>query len=108
MPSAIKDVEKKLESLRDQIRYHEHRYYVLDDPEISDADFDKLMQQLKKLEAEHPDLVTPDSPSQRVGGKAREGFVKVRHSSPMLSLDNTYNEDELRAWERRVHELRGS
>jgi DNA ligase (NAD+) len=107
MPSATKDVEKKLESLRDKIRYHEHRYYVLDDPEISDADFDKLMQQLKKLEAEHPDLVTPDSPSQRVGGKAREGFVKVRHSSPMLSLDNTYNEDELRAWERRVHELTG-
>ena len=107
MPSATKDVEKKLESLRDKIRYHEHRYYVLDDPEISDADFDKLMQQLKKLEAEHPDLVTPDSPSQRVGGKAREGFVKVRHSSAMLSLDNTYNEDELRAWERRVHELTG-
>src|SRR5512133_1086346 len=86
MPSATKDVEKKLESLRDKIRYHEHRYYVLDDPEISDADFDKLTQELKKLEAEHPDLVTPDSPSQRVGGKAREGFVKVRHSSPMLSL----------------------
>src|SRR5512133_2989893 len=107
MPSATKDVEKKLESLRDKIRYHEHRYYVLDDPEISDADFDKLMQELKKLEAEHPDLVTPDSPSQRVGGKAREGFVKVRHSSPMLSLDNTYNEDELRDWERRVHELSG-
>src|SRR3954463_76157 len=107
MPSATKDVEKKLESLRDKIRYHEHRYYVLDYPEISDADFDKLMQQLKKLEAEHPDLVTPDSPSQRVGGKAREGFVKVRHSSPMLSLDNTYNEDELRDWERRVHELTG-
>src|SRR4029079_18913927 len=92
---------------RDQIRFHEHRYYVLDDPEISDADFDKLMQQLKKLEAEHPDLVTCTTPSERVGGKAREGLVKVRHSSPMLSLDNTYNEDELRAWERRVHELTG-
>jgi len=107
MPAASKDIEKKLDSLRDKIRYYEHRYYVLDDPEISDADFDKLMQQLKKLEAENPELITPDSPSQRVGGKAREGFVKVRHSSPMLSLDNTYNEDELRGWERRVHELSG-
>jgi DNA ligase (NAD+) len=107
MPAATKDIEKKLDSLREKIRYHEHRYYVLDDPEISDADFDKLMEQLKKIEAENPELITPDSPSQRVGGKAREGFVKVRHSSPMLSLDNTYNEDELRGWERRVHELSG-
>src|SRR5437879_10329695 len=65
------------------------------------------MEKLKKLEAEHPELLTPDSPTQRVGGKPREGFVKVRHSSPMLSLDNTYSEEELRAWERRVHELSG-
>src|SRR5437879_6804307 len=65
------------------------------------------MEQLQQLEAEHPTLITPDSPTQRVGGKPREGFVKVRHSSPMLSLDNTYNEEELRAWERRVHELSG-
>ncbi len=82
-------------------------YYVLDQPEISDAEFDKLMRQLKDAEAEHPDLLTADSPTQRVGGKPREGFVKVRHSSPMLSLDNTYNEEELRDWERRVHELSG-
>jgi DNA ligase (NAD+) len=107
MTTATKDIEKQVESLRDQIRYHEHRYYVLDQPEISDAEFDRLMEKLKKLEAEHPELVTPDSPTQRVGGKPREGFVKVRHSSPMLSLDNTYSEDELRAWERRVHELSG-
>ncbi len=107
MPTPAKDIEKKLESLREKIRYHEHRYYVLDNPEISDAEFDALMEQLKRLEAEHPGLVTPDSPTQRVGGKAREGFVKVRHSSPMLSLDNTYNEEELRGWERRVHELSG-
>ena len=106
MPAA-KDVEKKMEALREKIRHHEHLYYVLDDPEISDADFDKLMQQLKNLESEHPSLVTPDSPTQRVGGKPREGFVKVAHSSPMLSLDNTYNEEELRDWERRVHELTG-
>ena len=76
-------------------------------PEITDAQFDQLMIELKKLEAEHPELVTPDSPTQRVGGKPREGFVKAPHSSPMLSLDNTYSEDELRNWERRVHELSG-
>jgi DNA ligase (NAD+) len=109
MPTASKDkdVEKRIDSLRDKIRYHEHRYYVLDQPEITDTEFDRLMEQLKKLESEHPDLITPDSPTQRVGGKPREGFVKVQHSAPMLSLDNTYNEEELRGWERRVHELTG-
>src|SRR5437588_8922981 len=96
-----------IESLRDQIRRHEYRYYVLDDPEVSDAEFDRLMNQLKKLEAVHPELITPDSPTQRVGGKPREGFVKVPHSAPMLSLDNAYNEEDLRNWERRVHELSG-
>lgn len=106
MPAA-KDIEKKIESLRDKIRHHEYQYFVLDQPEISDQDFDKLMRQLREFEAEHPDLLTPDSPTQRVGGKPREGFVKVRHSSSMLSLDNTYNEEELRGWERRVHELSG-
>src|SRR5229473_7519089 len=106
MPAA-KDVEKKIEALREKIRHHEHLYYVLDHPEISDLDFDKLMQELQQLEAEHPTLITPDSPTQRVGGKPREGFVKVRHSSPMLSLDNTYSEEELRAWERRVRDLLG-
>lgn len=100
-------VERKIEVLRDQIRYHEHRYYVLDNPEISDAEFDLLMRELQKREAEHPDLVTPDSPTQRVGGKPREGFLKFEHTRPMLSLDNAYNEEELRAWERRVHELSG-
>jgi DNA ligase (NAD+) len=107
MDSSSKDVEKKIESLREKIRHHEYLYYVLDNPEISDAEFDKLMQQLKNLEAEHPELSAADSPTQRVGGKPREGFVKVPHSSPMLSLDNTYNQEELRAWERRVHELSG-
>src|SRR5215469_16156471 len=97
----------QIESLREQIRHHEYRYYVLDDPEISDTEFDRLMNELKKLEAAHPELITPDSPTQRVGGKPREGFVKVAHSIPMLSLDNAYNEDELRNWERRVHELSG-
>jgi DNA ligase (NAD+) len=103
-PAAI---DKKIEALREKIRHHEYRYYVLDDPEISDAEFDKLINELKKIEAEHPDWITPDSPTQRVGGKAREGFVKARHSSPMLSLDNAYSEEELRDWERRVHELSG-
>ena len=107
MAAAIKDAGKKIEALREKIRHHEYLYYVLDNPELSDGDFDKLMQQLKTLEADHADLITPDSPTQRVGGKPREGFVKVAHSSPMLSLDNTYNEDELRDWERRVHELSG-
>jgi DNA ligase (NAD+) len=100
-------IEKKIEALREKIRHHEYRYYVLDDPEISDADFDVLMNSLKRLEAEHPELITPDSPTQRVGGKPREGFVKAKHSSPMLSLDNAYSEEELRDWERRVHELSG-
>ncbi|HEY6770617.1 MAG TPA: NAD-dependent DNA ligase LigA [Candidatus Sulfotelmatobacter sp.] len=102
-----KKAEEQLEALREQVRHHEYLYYVQDRPEISDADFDTLMRELKDLEGNRPDLVTPDSPTQRVGGKPREGFVKVRHSSPMLSLDNTYSEEELRAWERRVHELSG-
>ena len=107
MTASGKDAAKKLETLREEIRQHEYFYYVLDRPEISDLAFDKLMQKLKDLEAENPALITPDSPTQRVGGKPREGFVKVPHSSPMLSLDNTYNEEELRDWERRVHELSG-
>ncbi|MFZ3342405.1 MAG: NAD-dependent DNA ligase LigA [Terriglobales bacterium] len=100
-------LEKKIESLREKIRHHEYLYYVLDKPELTDAEFDKLMNELKKLEAERPDLVTPDSPTQRVGGKPREGFVKAKHSSLMLSLDNAYSAEELRDWERRVHELSG-
>jgi DNA ligase (NAD+) len=107
MASPGKDAEKKIEALREKIRHHEYLYYVVDNPEISDLQFDKLMRQLKDLEAEHPELITADSPTQRVGGKPREGFVKVPHSSPMLSLDNTYSEAELRDWERRVHDLSG-
>ena len=107
MAIATKGSEKKIETLRDKIRHHEYRYYVLDDPEISDSQFDALMDELNQLEAASPDLVTPDSPTQRVGGKPREGVLKAAHSSPMLSLDNTYNKDELRNWERRVHELSG-
>ncbi len=108
MPTAVDPkMETKVEALREKIRHHEYRYYVLDDPEISDVEFDKLMNELKRIEAENPALVNPDSPTQRVGGKPREGFVKAKHSSPMLSLDNAYSEAELRDWERRVHELSG-
>jgi DNA ligase (NAD+) len=96
--------EQELQELRDTLRHHEHLYYVEDAPEITDAQYDALMNKLKKLEAEHPELVTPDSPSQRVGGKPKEGFAKMPHSRPMLSLDNAYNETELRAWEQRVRD----
>jgi DNA ligase (NAD+) len=107
MTTATKNIDTRIGSLRDSIRHHEYRYYVLDDPEISDAEFDRVMNELKRLEADHPELITADSPTQRVGGKPREGFVKVAHSIPMLSLDNAYSEEEMRAWERRVHELSG-
>lgn len=96
--------DQQIQALRDELRHHEHLYYVLDSPELTDAQYDARMNGLKKLEAEHPELVTPDSPSQRVGGKPREGFVKTPHSRPMLSLDNAYNEEELRAWDLRVRE----
>ena len=101
------DIQRELEELREEIRHHEHRYYVLDDPEISDVKFDELVHRLQKMEQEHPELVTPDSPTQRVGGQPAEQFAKVRHSAPMLSLDNTYSVDELRDFDRRVRELSG-
>ena len=101
------DIEKEIEELKEKIRYHEHRYYVLMEPEISDVKFDELMHRLQKMETEHPELVTADSPSQRVGGRPAEEFAKVRHSVPMLSLDNTYSVEELRDFDRRVRELSG-
>jgi DNA ligase (NAD+) len=88
--------------LRDQIRYHEDRYYVLADPEVSDAEFDALMNELKALERDHPDMVTPDSPTQRVGGRAVDGFASVEHATPMLSLDNVYDVEQLNAFDDRV------
>jgi DNA ligase (NAD+) len=105
---SLQEAAKRAEKLREEIRRHEHLYYVMDVPEISDAAFDKLMNELKLIEAEHPKLLTPDSPSQRVGGKPAEGFQKVRHSRPMLSLDNAYSEEELLDWDRRVHEMAGN
>jgi DNA ligase (NAD+) len=102
-----KSLEKEIKKLRDDIRYHEHRYYVLNDPEISDFEFDKLMRRLQDLEREHPELLTSDSPTQRVGGQPAAEFPKVRHSVQMLSLDNTYSVEELKDFDRRVRELSG-
>jgi DNA ligase (NAD+) len=98
---------ERVAELRAELRRHEHLYYVLDAPEISDAAYDALMNELKQLEAAYPDLLTPDSPTQRVGGKPAEGFRKVAHSRPMLSLDNVYSAEELAAWEARCRELAG-
>ncbi len=106
-PSAIRGVEKQIDELRETLRYHEYLYYGLDAPEVSDAQYDTWMRELRALEDAHPELRTPDSPTQRVGGKPKEGFAKVAHSRPMLSLDNAYNEEELREWDRRVRELAG-
>ena len=102
------DFARKIEKLRQQLRHHEHLYYVLDAPEIADAEYDALMNQLKQLEAAHPELVTADSPTQRVGGKPAEGFKKAQHSRSMLSLDNAYSAEELTEWDRRVRELAGN
>ena len=97
----------EIERLRAELGHHEHCYYVLDAPEISDAEYDAKMRALRALEEAHPELVTEDSPTQRVGGRPADGFRKVMHSRPMLSLDNVYNAEELKAWDRRVRELAG-
>ena len=98
-------VGKEIEKLREEVRRHEDLYYVRDNPEISDAEYDQLLEKLQKLEQEHPDQITPDSPTQRVGGKPAEGFSQVVHHRPMLSLDNSYNLDELRAFDQRCQRL---
>ncbi len=97
----------RISHLRDEIRRHEDRYYIQNDPEITDDAFDALVKELEALEAEHPDLVTPDSPTQRVGGRPVEGFETAEHLQPMLSLDNAYNEEELRAFDERVRKGSG-
>ena len=105
-----KNYNKLLEraaKLREEIRLHEHRYYVLDRPSISDAEFDQLMNELKQLEAEHPEIVTPDSPTQRVGGTPRKGFETRRHNPPMLSLDNAFSFEELDRFDRRARDVSG-
>jgi DNA ligase (NAD+) len=103
--TTLSKISPQAEKLRAALRHHEHQYYVLDSPEISDAEYDDLMRQLQALEDKHPELITPDSPTRRVGGKARDGFQKIRHSSQMMSLDNALDEDELRAFDARVKEL---
>jgi len=103
----MKDPATEADTLREELRRHEHLYYVLDQPEITDAEYDALMRKLQAIETAHPELVVPDSPTQRVGGKPREGFNKIQHSSQMLSLDNALNETELREFDRRVHDLLG-
>ena len=102
---SVPDVSKTIAALREKLRHHEHLYHVLDAPAISDAEYDAMMRELQALETAHPELATADSPTQRVGGQPREGFVKVRHSSPMLSLDNALGEAELREFDKRVRGL---
>jgi DNA ligase (NAD+) len=98
-------VEQRIEELRKEIHYHDYRYYVLDSPVISDAEYDGLMRELQELEVAHPELVTPDSPTQRVGGEPLDKFEKVRHPRPMLSLSDAFAEEELRAWLERISKL---
>ncbi|HGG59832.1 MAG TPA: NAD-dependent DNA ligase LigA, partial [Gammaproteobacteria bacterium] len=101
------DVEKEIADLRRQIEYHNYRYYVLDDPEIPDAEYDRLMRRLQQLEAEHPELVTPASPTQRVGAKPLKSFAEVRHETPMLSLANAFSREDLLAFDKRLHDRAG-
>ncbi len=108
MSKVPEDAEVRMQSLREELRHHEYLYYVLDAPEIDDLAYDALMRELQAIEREHPEWVTPDSPTQRVGGKAKDGFAKVAHSRPMLSLDNVNSEEDLRDWDRRVRELAGA
>src|ERR1700689_4875261 len=101
------EITKEVERLREKLRHHEYLYHVADDPEISDAAYDRLMNQLKKLEAENPKLVTADSPTQRIGGAPREGFQTVVHRTPMVSLDNAFSFEELANFDRRVRQATG-
>jgi len=100
--SELSKIRRQAQALRDEIRRHDYQYYVLNQPEVSDAEYDQLLRKLQELEAKYPQLVTPDSPTQRVGGAPVSAFKPVRHQVPMLSLDNAFSEDELRAWEERV------
>ena len=98
-------VRDRAAQLRAGVEYHNYRYYVLDDPTVSDGEYDRLMRELRELEDEHPELVTPDSPTQRVGAAPAEGFAQVQHAIPMLSLANAFNFRELEAWHNRVANL---
>ena len=98
-----KDPAKRARELRREIAHHDHRYYVLDDPEVGDDAYDALLNELRELEEANPELRTPDSPTQRVGGRPLDRFEQVRHAEPMLSLGNARGADEFRAWESRLH-----
>ncbi len=99
------EAQKRIEALREQLNYHSYRYYVLDDPELTDADYDRMFRELQELEEQFPDLITPDSPTQRVGGEPLAAFEPVRHATPMLSLDNAFDDQELRDFDARLHRL---
>src|SRR4051812_13468680 len=103
MPS----LKQRVDELRRQIQHHNYKYYVEAAPEISDREFDRLLKELQDLEAAHPELVTPDSPTQRVGGQPIEGFHTVKHRQSMLSIDNTYSADDLREYDRRIRKILG-
>jgi DNA ligase (NAD+) len=105
--SKTSEAARRIDELRRLINYHNYKYYVEAQPEISDREYDRLVEELQRLEQEHPELVTPDSPTQRVGGQPIEGFRTVRHREPMLSIDNTYNANDLREFDRRVRKLLG-
>ena len=100
--------QKRAAALREEIRDHDHRYYVLAEPVIADEAYDALLRELQDLETAYPSLVTPDSPTQRVGGTLSKEFATVVHDPPMLSLANSYSEDEIRDFDRRVRELLGT
>jgi DNA ligase (NAD+) len=102
--SPAHDTKKRVQELREQLRHHNHRYYVLDDPEIPDAEYDRLMRELQELESEHPELVTLDSPTQRVGAAPLKELGEVRHAVPMLSLDNAFADEDVLAFDRRIRE----
>ncbi|MGD0544681.1 MAG: NAD-dependent DNA ligase LigA [Candidatus Acidiferrales bacterium] len=105
--SKSSEVVKEIQHLREEIRHHDYLYHVADDPEISDAAYDRLMKRLKQLEAENPRLVTPDSPTQRLGGAPREGFQTVQHRTPMVSLDNAFSMEDLANFDRRMRQATG-
>ena len=97
-------IRKTVESLRKQIRHHNYQYHVLDEPDVPDAEYDRLLRELQSIEADHPELISPESPTQRVGAEPVSAFGTVQHQLPMLSLDNAFSEEELRDFHRRVIE----
>src|SRR3990167_7947353 len=98
-------IKEKIEHLRNTIRYHDRKYYVENNPEITDYEYDKLLKELQHLEKLHPELITPDSPTQRVGGEPITQFSTIEHRVPMLSIDNTYSDDELREFDQRIKRM---